>query len=42
MTAPLIADKNPNAMAGLIVIIALKVLGEVFAVWAHRFSSGTT
>ncbi len=42
MTAPLIADKNPNAMAGLIVIIAFKVLGEVFAVWAHRFSPVTT
>ncbi len=36
MTGPLIADKSPNPMGGLVAIIALKVLGEVFAIWAHR------
>jgi len=36
MTTPLVANKGPNAMAGLVAIITLKVLGELFVVWAHR------
>jgi len=39
MTAPFIADKAPNPMAGLIAIIVLKTLGEQFAVWAARIST---
>lgn len=34
MTAPFIADKSPNPMAGLIAVIILKTLGELFGVWA--------
>ncbi|HNW60868.1 MAG TPA: DUF6498-containing protein [bacterium] len=36
MTAPFIADKSPNPMAGLIAVIVLKTLGELFGVWAAR------
>ncbi|HOT95739.1 MAG TPA: DUF6498-containing protein [bacterium] len=36
MTAPFIADKSPNPMAGLIAVIVLKTLGEFFGVWAAR------
>ena len=36
ISAPFIADKSPNPMAGLIVIIVLKSLGELFAIWAQR------
>ena len=36
MIAPFIADKSPNPMAGLIVIIGLKTLGEVFILWEQR------
>jgi hypothetical protein len=36
MTAPFIADKSPNPMAGLFAIILLKSLGELFALWAQR------
>ena len=36
MIAPFIADKSPNPMAGLIVIIVLKTLGEVFILWEQR------
>ncbi len=38
MTAPFIADKSPNPMAGLIAVIFIKTLGEVFGVWAHRIA----
>ncbi|MGC2062795.1 MAG: DUF6498-containing protein [Thermodesulfovibrionales bacterium] len=40
MIAPFIADKspNPNPMAGLIAIIVLKTLGEVYMLWAQRIS----
>ena len=38
MTAPFIADKSPNPMTGLIAIIVLKTLGEVFMLWAQRIS----
>jgi len=38
MTAPFIADKSPNPMAGLIAVIVIKTLGEIFAVWAHRIA----
>ena len=36
MIAPFIADKSPNPMAGLIVIIVLKTLGEVFILWQRQ------
>jgi hypothetical protein len=36
MTAPFIADKSPNPMAGLIAVIVLKSFGELFALWAQR------
>ena len=36
MLAPLIADKSPNPMAGLIAIIVLKTLGEVSMLWVLR------
>lgn len=36
MLAPFIADKGPNPLAGLIAIIVLKTLGEVFMLWAQR------
>ena len=36
MIAPFIADKSPNPMAGLIGIIVLKTLAEVFILWAQR------
>jgi len=39
MTAPFIASKAPNPMAGLIAIILLKTMGELFAVWAARISA---
>ncbi|HPG81643.1 MAG TPA: DUF6498-containing protein [bacterium] len=38
MTAPFIADKSPNPMAGLIAVIVLKTLGELFGVWAARIA----
>jgi len=38
MLAPFIADKSPNPMAGLIAIIVLKTLGEIFMLWAQRIS----
>lgn len=39
MTAPFIADKSPNPYAGLIALIILKSLGEIFAVWAPRITA---
>jgi hypothetical protein len=36
MLAPFIADKSPNPLAGLIAIIVLKTLAEVFILWARR------
>ncbi len=38
MTAPFIADKSPNPVAGLIAVIVLKTLGELFGVWAARIA----
>jgi len=38
MLAPLIADKSPNPMAGLIAIIVLKTLGEVSVLWVQRIT----
>jgi hypothetical protein len=38
MTAPFIADKSPNPMAGLVAVIVIKTLGELFGVWAQRIS----
>ena len=38
MTAPFIADKSPNPMAGLIAVIVIKTLGELFGVWAARIA----
>jgi len=38
MTPPFIADKSPNPMAGLIAVIVLKTLGELFGVWAARIA----
>jgi len=38
MAAPFIADKSPNPMAGLIAVIVLKTLGELFGVWAARIA----
>ncbi len=36
MIAPFIADKSPNPMAGLIAIIVLKTLGELFMLRAQK------
>ncbi|MDA8083014.1 MAG: DUF6498-containing protein [Nitrospiraceae bacterium] len=36
LIAPFIADKSPNPMAGLVAIIALKTLGELFMLWSQR------
>ena len=36
MLAPFIAGNRPNPMGGLIAIIVLKTLGEVFMLWAQR------
>lgn len=38
MTAPFIADKSPNPAAGLIAVIVIKTLGELFGVWAARIA----
>jgi hypothetical protein len=38
MTAPFIADKSPNPAAGLVAVIVLKILGEIFGVWAERIA----
>lgn len=39
MTAPFIADRGPNPFLGLIALIVLKSLGEIFAVWALRIDT---
>jgi hypothetical protein len=39
MLAPLVARSGPNPMGGLVVLICLKILGEVFAVWAVMIKS---
>jgi len=36
MTAPFIADRSANPTGGLVAIIVLKTLGELFGVWAQR------
>jgi hypothetical protein len=36
MLAPLIARSGPNPAGGLAVLVILKTLGKVFAVWAGR------
>ncbi|MEI7435910.1 MAG: DUF6498-containing protein [bacterium] len=38
MTAPWIADKSPNPMAGLIAVVVFKTLGEVIALLAPRIT----
>ncbi len=36
MITPFIAGKSPDPMAGLIAVIVLKTLGEIFILWAQR------
>ena len=36
MLAPLVAKTSPNPMGGLIALVVLKTLGEIFAVWAVK------
>jgi len=38
MLAPLIAKSGPNPFGGLIALVGLKILGEVFGVWAVRIN----
>lgn len=39
MLGPFIADKSPNPTAGVIALVALKTLGELFEVWAQRMNA---
>lgn len=36
MAAPIVARSSPNPFAGLLVIVLLKILGELFLVWTPR------
>lgn len=38
MLAPLIAKSGPNPFGGLIALVCLKILGEIFGVWAVRIA----
>lgn len=39
MLGPVIAAKSPNPTAGVIALVVLKTLGELFEVWANRLSA---
>jgi len=39
MLGPFIADKSPNPTAGVIALVVLKTLGELFEVWAPRMNA---
>jgi len=39
MLGPFIADKSPNPTAGVMALVVLKTLGELFEVWAQRINA---